>query len=458
MKRSLIMTLGLILFFTSCGQKNGMSSGEGNRQFVLGAFQDITTTSTFDESKLLDLPRVINFSDEMTSVKDQGNRGTCTYFSLIGVLEGVIKQDLKLDVNFSEEFLVHETKTMMLFPNEEESHPEYNSIGIAERGLLLEKDWSYQPSWFDKGFPCEKHKIGEGDIPSECFSHNDPDENALKKVISSENIKFGSFPKNTNEIIKNLAKYKHPLTIALIVNFNGWADNGTTYYDEKLRAECLKTPSKCGGHTVILTGYDLDKKIFFFKNSWGKAWGQKGYGTVPFETVDKYVNDNLYFASVKKINLPKDFDKDPFKLEALDVSHTFKKEEALSVTIKGKLVAAKGRILRATSAIVARSLDDKKAPSLTNTLYLGLKKEEEALVGEKILTVTKRLDVAKNLLGTDKSALTLVIDAKKMNQASVIRFIESGREVFVRTTIDVFTDEEGYKTLESVYTPLKLNP
>lgn len=40
-----------------------------------------------------------------------------------------------------------------------------------------------------------------------------------------------------------------------------------------------------GGHAIVLVGYDNEKKLFIFRNSWGEDWGDKGYGYLPFEYV-----------------------------------------------------------------------------------------------------------------------------------------------------------------------------
>ena len=45
-----------------------------------------------------------------------------------------------------------------------------------------------------------------------------------------------------------------------------------------------------GGHTILLVGYDDDKKLFKFRNSWGILWGDKGYGYLPY---DYYLNGNM---------------------------------------------------------------------------------------------------------------------------------------------------------------------
>lgn len=43
---------------------------------------------------------------------------------------------------------------------------------------------------------------------------------------------------------------------------------------------------RAGGHCVTLFGYDDHKGVFQFQNSWGKEWGNKGYGSLPYRYID----------------------------------------------------------------------------------------------------------------------------------------------------------------------------
>jgi ribosomal protein S18 acetylase RimI-like enzyme len=38
-----------------------------------------------------------------------------------------------------------------------------------------------------------------------------------------------------------------------------------------------------GSHSVLLVGYDDQKREFIFQNSWGVNWGDKGFGYLPYE-------------------------------------------------------------------------------------------------------------------------------------------------------------------------------
>ena len=46
-----------------------------------------------------------------------------------------------------------------------------------------------------------------------------------------------------------------------------------------------------GGHAICIVRYDDKKKLYKFKNSWGKNWGAKGYGFLPYEYMKKYGMD-----------------------------------------------------------------------------------------------------------------------------------------------------------------------
>jgi len=40
-----------------------------------------------------------------------------------------------------------------------------------------------------------------------------------------------------------------------------------------------------GGHAVLAVGYDHGRRLILFRNSWGRAWGDGGYGYLPYAFV-----------------------------------------------------------------------------------------------------------------------------------------------------------------------------
>ena len=50
-----------------------------------------------------------------------------------------------------------------------------------------------------------------------------------------------------------------------------------------------------GGHAVLAVGYSMKAKRFICRNSWGEAWGLKGYFTMPFDYLaDRNLSDDMW--------------------------------------------------------------------------------------------------------------------------------------------------------------------
>jgi C1A family cysteine protease len=69
------------------------------------------------------------------------------------------------------------------------------------------------------------------------------------------------------------------------------------------------TESILGGHAVIAVGYDDSKQLIKFANSWGRYWGDNGYGYIPYSyilnsswTDDFWVLYDINLKKKKKIN------------------------------------------------------------------------------------------------------------------------------------------------------------
>ena len=56
-----------------------------------------------------------------------------------------------------------------------------------------------------------------------------------------------------------------------------------------------RTERSVGGHAVLAIGYDDAKKTFVVRNSWGTAWGMKGYFTMPYAYLeDRSLSDDFW--------------------------------------------------------------------------------------------------------------------------------------------------------------------
>ena len=56
-----------------------------------------------------------------------------------------------------------------------------------------------------------------------------------------------------------------------------------------------RSERQLGGHAVMAVGYDDAEGRFIARNSWGPAWGVKGYFTIPYEyLLDSNLSDDFW--------------------------------------------------------------------------------------------------------------------------------------------------------------------
>lgn len=59
---------------------------------------------------------------------------------------------------------------------------------------------------------------------------------------------------------------------------------------------------KMGGHAYLLDGVNTDREIFRIKNSWGRNWGNKGFGYISFDDMEKLILDYGEICLAKEID------------------------------------------------------------------------------------------------------------------------------------------------------------
>lgn len=64
-----------------------------------------------------------------------------------------------------------------------------------------------------------------------------------------------------------------------------------------------RAPAQQGfGHTMLAVGYDDDAKTILVRNSWGERYGDRGYFTMPYDTLEATTND-FEFWSIAAVGL-----------------------------------------------------------------------------------------------------------------------------------------------------------
>jgi len=174
----------------------------------------------------------------MTSVKNQGDCGSCWAFATTGMFESVIKKNFSVTENLSEQQLIS-----------------CNSYGYSCDGGWfvpeIYKEGAVKESSFPYKQACVRCKTG-------CKKYYHA---AAAKFLKADGI-----PSIT--AIKN-ALYKYGAVAASV-----YVDERFQYYKSGIFNGTAKGDIN---HAIIITGWDDNRQAWRIKNSWGSDWGESGY-------------------------------------------------------------------------------------------------------------------------------------------------------------------------------------
>lgn len=97
-----------------------------------------------------------------------------------------------------------------------------------------------------------------------------------------------------DDIITHL-NANRPILAAVSVYDDTWFNN-TVSMDGIILSLPKPGSTMAGNHAILISQVDLIKDRIKFANSWGKKWGDKGFGYFSEETFNKYVDQNKLFA------------------------------------------------------------------------------------------------------------------------------------------------------------------
>lgn len=216
--------------------------------------------ASVDESKL---PKSADISKSMGPIRDQASLGSCVGESSNAAVECVERQDGQ-DPNFlgSPLFCYYNARTDK---RSDDGAQIRDSIkALSKLGNCREVLWPYVAKKFDYQPTAECYKDG--------LSH------VIKDYLSLDTLLE----------IKQALSLGHPVLV-------GFTCFSSIMSDETAKTGIVPMPtdddSVVGGHAICLVGYDDDKKLLKFKNSWGQDWGDKGYGYLPYGYIPTLADD-----------------------------------------------------------------------------------------------------------------------------------------------------------------------
>jgi len=216
------------------------------------------------------LPPKIDESGEIKFIRDSGPEGSVVGQALAIVLEFQIAKATHQDVEISARYLYYAArKAGGLDVNVDTGAQIKDGIGALEKeGAVEESVWPYHAGGFKETPPAQVRDAKR-------FRISDP--RSLKTLLD----------------VKSALKTNGPI-IAGIPVFQGIMS------PEVAKSGIVPLPAKSegliGGHAIVIVGYDDTKKTVKFANSWGTGWGDKGFGYLPYEYIERYMSDAWSFS------------------------------------------------------------------------------------------------------------------------------------------------------------------
>ena len=211
------------------------------------------------------LPSQVDLRADCSAVEAQGNLGSCTAQALVGALEFLELKELTTERksrfrDLSRLFVYYNERAAMGTVHADSGAMLRTGIKVLKsHGVCREKLWPYKVS-------CFIHKP-----PQACYTE------ALDHQVTSY------------QRLKTLNEMQACLAMGLPFVF-GFAVYEHVMSESVVRTGKIRLPKPSermlGGHAVMAIGYHAQSKTLLFRNSWGKEWGQDGYGELPYDYLE----------------------------------------------------------------------------------------------------------------------------------------------------------------------------
>lgn len=210
----------------------------------------------FPQRGLLGLPPLIDLSAECPPVWDQGNLGSCTAQAGAGLSQFLMKKLGYKDFTPSRLAIYYWNRIWINTIRQD------SGASLTDTLKTLTKYGNpYETLW-----PYIIQKFRTKPIPR------------VIKDASNHKIKTGLVVQQNLDHMKSCLAEGFPFIFGFTVyeSFDGDVATSGICPMPKDGEEMF------GGHAVMAVGYDDDKSMFKIRNSWGVAWGQKGYFWMPY--------------------------------------------------------------------------------------------------------------------------------------------------------------------------------
>ena len=228
------------------------------------------------------IPDKIDLRKWCSPIENQLTIGSCSAHAGTAMVEYFQKRANGTYIPSSRLFLYKTTRNLMQVTGDTGAWLRSVMGALALCGVAPEKFWPYKIEDYDKEPPAFLYAIADNYEALKYFCHD-----ATKAKVAPEAV---------------LASVKKYLAAGIPSMFGIWGFNSINNTDVKggIPYPCPGESAQWG-HAIATVGYDDTKKIkntlcgnettgaLLIRNSWGKEWGENGYGWLPYN----YVLDKL---------------------------------------------------------------------------------------------------------------------------------------------------------------------
>jgi C1A family cysteine protease len=227
------------------------------------------------KARKITIPNKIDLTPFQSPVYDQGELGSCVLNALMSYVDALRMMNKKPFYFGSRLASYYWTRQLEGTVNQDSGCEIRDAIKVlAKQGCCPESEWTYNIANFKKK----------------------PTAQCVKDAIGEEAVVYYAL-NNQNDFLTCLAS---GYTIIFGIDVYESFESDTVAKTGIIPMPKMKNEQLLGGHGILMVGYDLTKKLFKFKNSWGAGWGDKGYGYLPFDYITKYGSDFWQITKISK--------------------------------------------------------------------------------------------------------------------------------------------------------------
>lgn len=207
------------------------------------------------------LPPMVDMRLQCPPVYDQGQLGSCTANAIGGAFQfELMRQKLPI-FNPSRLFIYYNERVLEGTVSQDSGAQLRDGIkSVATLGVCDEKLWPYNIKKFAKK----------------------PTKTSFTKAKKNQALQYTRLNNANISELKSCLATGNPFVFGFTVY---QSFESATVAQTGIMPMPSKTESVLGGHAVMAAGYDDSKKAFIIRNSWGDAWGQKGYFLMPYDYI-----------------------------------------------------------------------------------------------------------------------------------------------------------------------------